>query len=46
MRLPQQSRPQQNEEIAPDQMTEEPAPDADVMDSKFLYALGFVYQRY
>ncbi|BCR82700.1 uncharacterized protein ACHE_10102S [Aspergillus chevalieri] len=33
MRLPQQSRPQQNEEIAPDQMTEEPAPNADVMDT-------------
>jgi hypothetical protein len=33
MRPPQQSRPQQDEEIGPDQVTEEPAPDADVMDT-------------
>ncbi|OJJ82660.1 uncharacterized protein ASPGLDRAFT_48764 [Aspergillus glaucus CBS 516.65] len=33
MRPPQQNRPQEDEEVAPDQVTEEPAPDADVMDT-------------
>ncbi|EYE97127.1 uncharacterized protein EURHEDRAFT_410166 [Aspergillus ruber CBS 135680] len=33
IRPPQQNRPQEDEEIAPDQVTEEPAPDVDVMDT-------------
>lgn len=33
MRPPQQNRPQEDEEVAPDQVTGEPAPDTDVMDT-------------
>lgn len=43
MRPPQQNRPQEDEEVAPDEVTEEPAPDADVMDSKFsMYLALFI----
>lgn len=40
LRPPQQHQTQEDEEIAPDQVTEEPAPEADVMDSKLSCVLG------